>query len=109
MNLTGRGVYQKGQKRQKKSKPPTAKHKRLHARLRALGCIIDACQRPAAIHHCLTGAGGRKDHMKVLALCHHHHQGEQGIHTLSRRVWEPIYGTETDLMIKQASKLLSSA
>ena len=34
--------------------------------------------------------------MKVIGLCHPHHRGKQGIHTLSRRMWEPIYGSEAE-------------
>ena len=79
-------------------KNPTKKQKERWERLRASGCII--CGLPPAIHHCETGMGGRKDHDKVLPLCHFHHQGEQGIHKLGRRVWQEIYGTEQELMLK---------
>ena len=64
------------------------------------GCIVDTCENYPCIHHCETGAGGRKDHDKVIGLCHFHHQGEQGIHTLSRRIWQPMYGTERYLIEK---------
>jgi hypothetical protein len=60
------------------------------------GCVL--CGAPANIHHCHTGAGGRKDHDKVLPLCHYHHQGDEGIHTIGRKAWEAKYGTEQKLM-----------
>lgn len=72
------------------------KEREFQAKVRELGCII--CRSPAALHHALTGAGGRKDERYVLPLCHFHHQGEQSIHTLSRRVWQEIYGTERELL-----------
>lgn len=73
------------------------KAERLHMQTVAgLGCII--CAGPCHVHHALTGGGGRKNHMKVLPLCHYHHQGPEGIHTLSRRIWEAKYGTEEELL-----------
>lgn len=84
---------------------PTLEEKRYHAKVRELGCIVHLCGAPAAVHHAETGAGGRKDHMKVLPLCYHHHQGDQGIHTLGRRRWQAIYGTEQELMAKVAEEL----
>lgn len=99
MNLTGRPVYVKGAK-PKRSNRPTKDQQERWERIRALGCIV--CGAYAKIHHCLTGAGGRKDHDKVIGLCENHHTGKEGLHRLSRRVWEPIYGYETDLMAKTA-------
>lgn len=104
MNLTGRPVYAKGNARKARAKPPTKLELRHWEKVRALGCQakigISVCSKPAEIHHCGTGAGGRKDHMKVIGLCTHHHRGKQGIHTLSRRVWEPIYGYEDAILIR---------
>lgn len=85
------------------SKALTTKQQALWDKLREFGCVI--CRAPAAIHHCFTGAGGRKDHDKVLPLCHYHHQGDQGIHTLSRRIWEEKYSTETELLEKVRKEL----
>jgi hypothetical protein len=55
---------------------------------------------PVQVHHAGTGAGGRRDHMKVLPVCFDHHQGKNGIHTLGRKKWQGIYGTETELLEK---------
>lgn len=96
-NLTGRPIYLKGAKRKRVTRPTVAQLK-WWQKLREMGCIL--CGGPASVHHCETGGGGRKDHDKVLPLCHTHHQGEQGIHKLSRPVWEDIYGKEQELMDK---------
>lgn len=97
MNLTGQPVYAKGSKRKSGSRPATAAERAYWERVRALGCMARGCGRAdPEIPHCGTGGGGRKDHMKVIGLCPLHHRGELGIHTLSRRVWEPIYGTEAE-------------
>lgn len=80
------------------AKTPTKAEKSHMESVRALGCII--CGGVAAVHHALTGMGGRKNHMKVLPLCWTHHQGPDGIHTLSRKVWQALYGTELELLTK---------
>lgn len=75
-----------------------------------LGCLI--CRGPATIHHTGTGAGGRKDHMKVLPLCHYHHQGDEGVDAKhngspqSKRAWQERYGTEADLLKQVDFELL---
>ncbi len=90
-------------------KNPTAAEKRHMSRVASLGCI--ACRNqgdgetPASVHHALTGGGGRRNHMKVLPLCHYHHQGEGGIHTLSRNRWQEIHGTEEELLEQVAFEL----
>lgn len=85
------------------SKPPTATQKRRFERVASLGCVI--CGGIAEVHHCNTGAGGRKDHDKVIGLCVEHHRGSVGIHTLSRRTWQKMYGTE-HLFLNQVSRQL---
>jgi Recombination enhancement, RecA-dependent nuclease len=87
------------------AKTPTKTQRMKWSMLASLGCAIENCYHPPCIHHCHTGAGGRKDHDKVLPLCYYHHQGKQGIHTLSRRIWHGLYGTENELMIKMENKL----
>ena len=79
-----------------RAKPPTVADRVLWERLRALGCVT--CGAPASIHHCFTGMGGRKDHRAVLPLCHFHHQGEDGIHTIGRRKWQERHGSEQELL-----------
>ena len=107
MNLTGRPVYQKGRsRRDRRSREPNAEELRRWDRVRALGCMAKGCShRHPEIHHCKTGAGGRKDHTLVIGLCHLHHRGRQGIHTLSRRVWEPRYGSEQEHLARVARLL----
>jgi hypothetical protein len=82
----------------KKSNNPSKSQRERWSKLADLGCII--CGSPPSIHHCETGMGRRKDHDRVLPLCYEHHQGSMGIHTLGRKKWESIYGTEQELMDK---------
>lgn len=85
-------------------KQATKAEKEHMSRVADLGCIIHNCGGPATIHHCGTGAGGRRDHMKVLPLCHYHHQGDEGIDAKhngspqSKRAWQRKYGTEEELL-----------
>lgn len=115
MNLTARPVYMKGAKRRKRGLPPTARHRKYWDKVCATGCIIAGCERWAGIHHCFTGAGGRKDHFKVLPLCHFHHQGDEGIDAKhngspqSKKAWMKKYGTEEELIELLKIKLLSPA
>lgn len=117
MNLTGRPVYQKGQRRRSrgKARPANAEERRHWEKVRALGCLLEhtvfeggfECEGPIAIHHCFTGAGGRKDHMKVIPLCHEHHQGAKGIdgQRMSKKKWQEKYGTEAVLLKRVQRRL----
>lgn len=58
------------------------------------------CASQCEIHHCNTGAGGRKNHDLVIGLCYLHHRGEQGIHFMGRKKWQAIYGSENDFLQK---------
>lgn len=108
MNLTGRPVHVKGQSRKPRCRRPTAADRAHWEAVRALGCMAGGCGRAdPEVHHCGTGGGGRKDHSRVIGLCELHHRGRLGIHTLSRRVWEPLYGREADHLARVA-RLLSS-
>jgi hypothetical protein len=102
MNLTGQPVYTKGQQRKSRGRPPNAAERTHWENIRRLGCSVCRATDPE-IHHCGTGGGGRKDHLKVIPLCNFHHRGPQGIHTLSRKVWEPLYGTEAEHLARVAS------
>lgn len=87
-------------------KQPTKAQRKRWELIRALGCIV--CRAwEAEIHHCGTGAGGRKDHDKVIPLCYDHHRGAFGIHHISRKGFSQIYGTEKELM-KKVDKRLSA-
>ncbi len=108
MRINPMPVYQKGKKRKSRSRKPNAEELRHWERVRALGCQAKDCNhRAPEIHHCKTGAGGRKDHMLVIGLCHEHHRGAKGIHTLSRGVWELIFGTE-EQHLDRVSQMLAT-
>jgi len=83
------------------AKAATAKQRARWERLRELGCSVCKAFMPE-IHHAKTGMGGRKNHDLVFALCHFHHRGVKGIHTIGRKVWQEIYGTEDEHLAKVA-------
>lgn len=85
---------------------PTKAQRARWAKILEFGCIIIFCKRKPSIHHCGTSMGCKKDHDKVLPLCYFHHQGKQGLHTLGRRAWERIFGTEEELMEKLKKMLI---
>ena len=45
-----------------------------------------------------------------IPLCHHHHQGGEGIHTLGTKTWEKKYGKQQDLLneFRESSKKTSN-
>jgi len=65
------------------------------------------CGGPATLHHCGTYMGGGRDHLRVLPLCHVHHQGPKGIDgkRMGKRVWEMKYGTEEELLLKTRQEI----
>lgn len=74
--------------------------------LSRFGCIccrmVHDVITPANIHHA-TGIkyramGKKASAAHVLPLCHFHHQGAEGIHTIGMRIWEARYGTQEYLM-----------
>jgi len=84
----------------------TVAEKKHQALVRDIGCIVCLLKMgertPASVHHAKTGAGGRKNELKVLPLCHFHHQGREGIHTLGRKAWQQKYWSEDELLEKVA-------
>lgn len=90
-------------------KVPTASERRRWSAIVALGCIVGllsgkhGCKGHPTVHHCGTGAGGRKKHWFTICLCWGHHQGEEGIdgkQNFTKRNWQDNYGTETFLFDK---------
>ena len=69
-----------------------------------IGCIVcrnlGEDESPANVHHIRTGngAGQKSGNYLTIPLCHFHHQGGEGIHTLGTRVWQPKYGDELSLL-----------
>jgi hypothetical protein len=73
-------------------------------RLVAHGCAV--CRGPAIIHHCgggsvldsgiKRGVGQKNSDDLTIPLCPHHHNGDEGIHTLGVRTWEERYGRQTE-------------
>jgi hypothetical protein len=75
-----------------------------------VGCIICRKQRLinnyVSIHH-IDGRTKKGCHMRVLPLCHQHHQGFMGIHYLSVKKWEQLFGKQEDLQA-QCDEILST-
>jgi hypothetical protein len=110
MNLTGRAPYLKATRRKPKRNVPTMLDRKYWALVAAVGCIVagsSPCEGRITIHHCGTGAGGRKDHKKVIPLCWGHHQGAQGIDgkRMSKREWQDKYGSEEKLLKRLKRRL----
>lgn len=72
---------------------------------RVRGCRCVVCMvmgmtqsTPTVAHHVESVRDGASDYATV-ALCHDHHQGSQGVHTLSRRAFAMRFGlTDIDLI-----------
>jgi|TARA_R110000803_G_scaffold87355_4_gene154011 hypothetical protein len=83
----------------------TKKEKKWLGKASEFGCVV--CRKvhgvedlpPACIHHIRdhTGMGRRSSHADVLPLCHHHHQGKEGVHHIGKNTWEDKYGTQREL------------
>lgn len=85
---------------------------KLHmSRVAALGCIIQVphkCGPRVTLHHCHTGMGRRKDHMKVIPICWNLHiSGPESIDgkVISKKAWQEKYGAEDNLLAKVAELL----
>lgn len=90
-----------------------AERKRLD-RMAGLGCSLcrhlGLGETPASIHHRRTGTGlMRAGHDQAMPLCHHHHQGKEGVHTLGRRAWEDRFGITELELIDSTNKLLEES
>lgn len=92
-------MLEKTRSRSKLKKPKT-KDKRHLNKVRALGCII--CGSPASAHHIRHGMGlsQKSSDYETIPLCHYHHQGAEGIHTLGTKVWQKKHKTEIELLQK---------
>ncbi len=96
-----------------KARNPTEKERRLWHEMRMLGCAVRTChsRHLVQIHHCGTGAGGRKKHSYVIPLCEYHHTGKMGIDRRSYGAteevldWEATFGTERELFEETMQRL----
>lgn len=82
------------------AKPPNKATKKEYEKAIAFGCVV--CKKyyglrtEPTIHH-LTGAGMGLKSKEFIPLCHHHHQGSQGIHT-DPKLFEERFGTQEELL-----------
>lgn len=79
-------------------KAPTKAQRERWSKVAELGCAVSG-RYTAEIHHAKTGAGGRKDHDLVIPLHYDYHRGKNGIHTIGRKKWQALYGSEDDFLI----------
>lgn len=76
----------------------TAAEKRHLARIAAMPCIV--CEKVfhiyeprVQVHHVRVKTGwGRDGHMNTIPLCMEHHTGKTGVHSVSREIFEHMYG-----------------
>lgn len=78
------------------SKGPTSAQIKLWREMHEIHCVICGWYE-TEIHHIETGAGGRKNHDRVIPLCYRHHRGAEGIHFIGRKPWRNQFGTEQEL------------
>ena len=65
----------------------------------ATGCVVCRLQHgintEPHIHHALgikyRAMGKKADDSKTYGLCHFHHQGQMGIHTMGLKAWEQVF------------------
>lgn len=88
----------------KKPNNPTKSQREVWSKLAEHGCVI--CGNHAQIHHAGTGGGGRKNHDFVIPLCFNHHQGVNGLHTIGRKAWQQLHGTEAELHREAMAKII---
>ena len=60
------------------------------------------------LHHLRSGGWGKGGYETLIPLCHNHHQGAEGIHTLGTKAWERAFGvTQQDLLNQTLGALLA--
>jgi len=67
-------------------------------------CLAYGCRLVGDVHHIHDG-GEPPDDFKTIPLCHFHHQGAMGIHTLGREGWEARFGS-LDRLLKSTDRAL---
>lgn len=83
-------------------------------KLGQMGCCVCG-HRPAQLHHASGGslltlgihkAKGRKNSdFLALPICHRHHLGRAGIHSLGVQTWERMWGYQTSHLARLGSML----
>ncbi len=83
----------------------TKAEKSWKSKLADMACLI--CERlygqhtggNVTLHHIRTGGWGKGDYTTLIPLCHNHHQGSEGIHTLGTKAWERAFNvSQKDLL-----------
>lgn len=78
------------------------KHKAALADMACLICERIYGQHPGGnvtLHHLRTGGWGKPGWDSLIPLCHNHHQGPEGIHTMGTKAWERAFNvSQKDLL-----------
>lgn len=54
---------------------------------------------PVELHHLRSGGWGKGGDETLIPLCHDHHRGRNGIHTLGTKAWErDFFTTQAELL-----------
>jgi len=91
----------------------TDREKRHVRRVKRMACIVPGCGRrgPSIAHHCDTGHGRGKDHLKLIPVCKKHHMATDGEGRLGgqgRKEWEAEHGSEEALLARTRMILLDA-
>lgn len=110
-DLAGRGPLGFKGSEPVKAKQPSGKHPAYLAAVRELPCCI--CENwgfpqftPTHAHHTFCGRYGqaKTPDRQAIPLCHHHHQGADGIHT-DKAAWVALFGPDTDYIAQTQDRL----
>ena len=89
------------------------KAEKLHKQALAnMACVI--CERVygqhpggnVTLHHLRTGGWGKGDYTTMIPLCHNHHQGAEGIHTMGTKAWERKFGVSQRELLELVNERL---
>jgi hypothetical protein len=84
------------------AKKPNKRIQKMYDKMIEHGCVVCykemGVKTPACIHH-FTGAGmGLRNLESFIPLCHYHHQGQGGIHSIGKFTFEEKHGTQEELL-----------
>lgn len=97
-------IYRVNPKPTRAKKHKTAADKSRFAKLKRMGCCICGMfyktKTQPEIHHIETSMGRRKNHRRTIPLCPRHHQTDYLSVHVSKKFFEHIFGTESELLAK---------
>lgn len=83
----------------------TKSEKEHKKKLSQMGCVLcikiygDHDSGEVQLHHLRSSGWGKGGYETLIPLCHNHHQGDEGIHTLGTKAWERYFDvSQRDLL-----------